>query len=99
MKYLAILFTVAALAFGAACAPRAAPIYNVTNSPIILAPGKSASMADIQQAIVRAGATLGWQMQAEGPGRLSGRLAVRQHLAVVDIEHNTKTFSIKYKDS
>ena len=48
---------------------------------------------------MRAGSQLGWQMQPTGPGRISGRLALRTHLAVVDIEHDTKSYSIKYRDS
>jgi hypothetical protein len=56
-------------------------------------------MAEVQQAILRAGTQLGWQMQPEAPGRISGRLALRTHLAQVDIEHDTKSYSIKYRDS
>ena len=36
---------------------------------------------------------------ALGPGRLTGRLALRQHTAVIDIEHDAKSYSIKYRDS
>lgn len=98
MKYLAIL-TITAAALALAACGRHQPIYNVTSSPITLPAGKSVSMNDVQNAIMRAGTNLGWQLQPEGPGRIAGRLALRQHLAVVDIEHDTKQFSIKYRDS
>jgi hypothetical protein len=75
------------------------PIYNVEKAPIVGPGGKALSMAEVQQAIVRAGSQLGWQMQPEAPGRIAGKLALRTHLAVVDIEHDTKTYSIKYRDS
>lgn len=97
MKYLAILFAAAVL--GLAGCGTTQPIYNVEKSPITGPAGKNLSMTEVQQAIMRAGTQLGWQMQAEGPGRISGRLALRTHLAVVDIEHDTKAYSIKYRDS
>lgn|SRR5574341_391095 len=101
MKQLAWLFAAAALVLGA-CAT-GAPIYNVTDAPIILAPGKTATMQQVQTAILRAGTRLGWQMQPEGPGKMSGRLALarggKSHLAVVDIAHTTKSYSITYRDS
>ena len=98
MKYLAIIL-VAAAVLGLAGCGTTQPIYNVEKSPIAGPGGKNLSMTEVQQAIMRAGTQLGWQMQAEGPGRISGRLALRTHLAVVDIEHDTKAYSIKYRDS
>lgn len=75
------------------------PIQNVEKAPIILPPGKSVTQQQVTTAIMRAGTRLGWQMQPEGPGRLSGRIALRTHSAVIDVEHDTKTYSIKYRDS
>jgi len=75
------------------------PVQNVQNSPIILPPGKAVTMQQVTTAIMRAGTRLGWQMQPEAPGRLSGRIALRTHTAVVDVEHDTKSYSIKYRDS
>jgi len=97
MRLVAILVAAAALAF-AGCAGQQ-PIYNVDSAPIVLAPGKSMSMNEVSTAIMRAGTQLGWQMVPEGPGRLTGRLAVRTHLAVIDIQHDAKSYSIKYRDS
>lgn len=97
MRLVGILIAAAALTLGG-CANQQ-PIHNVTSAPIILPPGKSVRMNDVTTAIMRAGTQLGWQMQPEGPGRLTGRIALRAHLAVIDIEHDTKSYSIKYRDS
>jgi hypothetical protein len=98
MRTLAILAAAAALVVFAGCTT--APIQNVEQAPIVLASGKtSVTMAEVNNAIVRAGTRLGWQMQPQAPGRLTGRLALRTHTAIVDVEHDTKTYSIKYRDS
>lgn len=97
MRQIAMLAAAAALVLGACATGQ--PIYNVTEAPIVLSPGKTATMQQVQTAILRAGTRLGWQLQQEGPGKMSGRLTLRQHLAVVDILYNTKTYSINYRDS
>ena len=97
MKIIGILVAAAALVF-VGCAHNQ-PIQNVQNAPIILPPGKTANMSQVTTAIMRAGAQLGWQMEPAGPGKLTGRIALRQHTAVVDVEHDTKSYSIKYRDS
>ena len=56
-------------------------------------------MNEVQTAIQRAGKSLGWYINPEGPGHLVGRLPLRTHLAVVDIEHDAKSYSIKYRES
>jgi len=96
MRIVSMLLTAAAFAL-AGCATK--PIYNVHNAPIVVSSGKTLSMSEVQLAIVRAGTQLGWQMQPEAPGRITGRLALRTHAAVVDIEHDTRSYSIKYRDS
>lgn len=96
MRVIGILIAASALALGA-CAGAGQPIYNVEQSPIVAQ--KSLSMNDVRTAIIRAGSGLGWQMQPEGPGRIKGTLNVRQHMAVIDITHDTKSYSIKYRDS
>ena len=74
------------------------PIYNVVEAPIGAAK-PNPSMEEISRAIVRAGAGLGWQMTPNQPGHITGRLALRTHVAVVDINYTPKTYSIKYRDS
>jgi hypothetical protein len=75
------------------------PIQNVTSASIIAPPGRNLSMRDVATAIERAGKSLGWQLDADGPGLFTGRLALRSHLAVVEIEHDTRSYSIRYRDS
>jgi uncharacterized protein (DUF39 family) len=98
MRFMGILVAATALVFFAGCGT-VQPIQNVEKAPIILPPGKSVNMQQVTTAIMRAGTRLGWQMQPEGPGRLSGRIALRTHTAAIDVEHDTKTYTIKYRDS
>jgi len=73
------------------------PIYNVQSAAI--PPNPAATMENLEKAIMRAGLTLGWQIAPKGPGQLEGVLVLRTHRAIVDITHDTKAFSITYKDS
>lgn len=75
----------------------AVPIQNVESAPI--ATNKPASLEEIEKAIIRAGATLGWQMAPRGQGKVEGTLLLRKHRAVVDVNYDAKNYSIKYKDS
>ena len=97
MKLIGILLTVAALAF-AGCAARQ-PINNVVNAPFTPSQGKPLTMTQLSRSIIAAGTQLGWQMTPVGPGKITGRLTLRTHVADVDIEHDTKAYSIKYRDS
>ena len=76
---------------------RTADLYNVQGSPV--AGTKAVSMDDVEMAIKRAGAGLGWQIVPKGPGKAEGILVLRDHRAVVDITYDTKAYSIMYKDS
>lgn len=95
MRFLLLL--VAALLLGG-CATNER-IYNVIDAPVIAPAGKSLSMGQVRTAIERAGRSLGWQLQAERPGFFSGRLALRTHVAVVEIEHDSRSYSIRYRGS
>jgi hypothetical protein len=74
------------------------PVYEVVDSPIDSG-GKPMTMDSVQKAIQRAGVGLGWQIKPVKPGQMTGQLDLRTHRALVDITHNTKTYSIKYRDS
>ena len=74
------------------------PVMNVTQAPVNTNKPKP-SMEDVRQAIIRAGAGLGWQMKAEKPGQIAGTLLLRTHTAVVDIDYSQTNYSIKYRDS
>ena len=76
-----------------------APISNVPLTPVVTGTGKPATAEQVRTAIVRAGSTLGWQMTPTDPGLVTGRLALRTHLAIVDVKYSAKDYSITYKDS
>ena len=90
------IVVVAAAVLLTACATTLQPVYNVSQSPIV---AKVRTSDDVSKAIVRAGTGLGWQMIPDRPGHITGTLKVRAHLAVVDIDYNPKSYSIKYKES
>jgi hypothetical protein len=74
------------------------PVLNVTEAPVA-ANKPNPSLDDVRQAIVRAGAGLGWQMTPDRPGHVTGRLLLRTHVAVVDIDYTQTVYSIKYRES
>jgi len=76
---------------------RTAPLYDVNAAPVVA--NKAVTLPDVEKAIMRAGAGLGWQIVSRAPGQAEGTLALRTHRAIVDISYDTKTYSIKYKDS
>jgi len=90
-----LLLSVAFAALAAGC--RIAPIMNVTDAPVVS--NRPVSPEDVEKAIIRAGATLGWQMKSVQPGLIQGTLNLRSHQAVVDIPFTIKNYSILYKDS
>ena len=57
------------------------------------------SKEEVRAAILRAGATLGWQMKDEGPNMLVGTLMLRTHTAVVEIPYSSSNYSIIYRSS
>jgi len=81
----------------AGCTTR--PIVNVTDQPVVTTAGKQVTADQVRNAIVKAGNALGWVMTPVSPGLVNGRLALRDHLAVVDVRYTATTYSITYKDS
>ncbi len=61
-----------------------------------LGPGTLSQRAD---QIRRAGAGLGWIIQADGPGRMRGILNLRSHQAIVEIPFDPQRFAIRYAAS
>ena len=92
LRIFAVAFLMVAVA---SC--RTATVYNVDN--MSLNTPKNVTTAQVEAAIKRAGASLGWHMKEVGPGHIEAQLPIRSHLAVVDILFNAKDFSIKYKNS
>lgn len=78
---------------------RMSQLQSIENAPVAYQPGEERTLDQVEKAITRGGASLGWVMSPAGPGRLIGTLHLRSHVAIVDITFNTKTYSIKYKDS
>jgi hypothetical protein len=91
------ILAVTAILFCAGCA-RTQPVFDVIQAPVA-ANKANPSADDVRQAIVRAGSGLGWQMSPDRPGHVTGRLLMRSHVAVVDIDYAPKTYSIKYRES
>lgn len=94
----AVILTAATMTSHGACM-RCGPIQNVTDAPVPSASGKALSSDEVRKAIVRAGTTLGWQMNAGAPGKVTGTLNVRKHSAVVEIPYSSRSYSINYKSS
>jgi len=97
MKPFAVRIFFAALLILTVASCRAVTIYNVENYSLNASP--NATMEDVESAIKRAGAGLGWHIKSVSPGILEARLTIRRHLAVTAIRYDTKVFSINYRES
>lgn len=78
-----------------ACAT--APLINVETSSLNI-PG-NVTMEQVEKAIYRGASLRNWSVRKLSPGQLEAKIQVRSHTAVVRILHDTKSFSITYKDS
>jgi hypothetical protein len=76
-----------------------APIQNVDQTVVANAAGKPLTHEQVHNAIVRAGAGLGWLMKDEGPNMIVGTIELRTHSAVVSIPYSATGYSIKYRSS
>lgn len=95
-RSLGIAFLILTTLMFAGCTSK--PIYNVSSAPITAINGMPTE-SQIAKAIIRAGASLGWTMQKDAPGHITGTLNIRKHIAIVDITYNSDSYSITYKDS
>ena len=94
-KKIVILFFVSVFLIGC----RTAPVLDINDTPINTSSGKTPSLSNVTQGIIRAGNTLGWQMKKDKPGHIVATLHLRKHMAQVDINYTQTVFSIRYKDS
>jgi len=94
-----VAWRAALVAFAAAALAGCTPVYNVKDAPIVTASGAPASPTDVQKAIERAGAALGWRMHSVRPGLIVATLATQSYTAVVDITYDASTYSITYNNS
>lgn len=76
-----------------------AQVYNVNNMAIETSSGQKITSADVEKAIIRAGAGLGWVMKKVNDGNIQGTLTLRNHMAVVSVKYNAREYSINYVDS
>lgn len=95
-KYLLLALVCSMIVFISGC--RTSPIYNIENQSVV-ANKSDFTEEDVKKAIVRAGAGLGWNMDADKTGHVLGTLYLRDHMAQVDINYNLESYSITYKDS
>jgi hypothetical protein len=93
------LFVVLAVLVALIAGCRSAPVYNVENAPVVTATGKTATEDDVRKAIIRAGASLGWEMKEMGKGEILGTLHLRNFVSVVSVNYSASSYSITYKDS
>jgi len=79
---------------------RIAPVMDVVDAPVIEpAVGQKLTADQVKLAIMRAGATLGWQIKEVQPFLLEGTLHLRTHMAQVNIPYSAERYSIVYKNS
>lgn len=77
---------------------RTIPVQNVINSPVTVI-NTNYKLANVEKAIIRAGISLGWQMQKADAGHIVGILKLRSHIAEVDITYGKESYNINYKRS
>lgn len=94
-----VLLVVMAMVFVLGGCATSHPIHNITAEPVVGPSGRAVTMDEVGKAILRAGATMGWQMKQMEPGYIVGTLKLREHVAVVDIRYTAKSYNITYKDS
>jgi hypothetical protein len=87
-----LLLTILSI-FLVAC--KSTPILNINQSLLV----KSNNLSNVTDGIIRAGHSLGWRLEKIKPGLIVATLNLRKHVAQVDINYNTESYSINYKDS
>jgi hypothetical protein len=97
LKPVLVALFAAALVLLAGC--RTSPVYNVYDAPVMVTGNKPYTAEDVEKAIIRAGAGLGWQVRKVKPGQLIGTLFIRSHMAEVDIAYSKDKYNIRYKNS
>ncbi|NJO55343.1 MAG: hypothetical protein HC834_02170 [Rhodospirillales bacterium] len=95
LKKTLILMVLGATLLIAAC--QNPPLYSVIDAPLGAPP--SATLDQVRQAILFAGAKRDWNMEVEGPGKILASHQRSGHVATVEILYNTTTFTIQYLSS
>jgi len=95
LQFTSVLILAASATAAQAACSLSAPIVNVNDALVAPPANKAVSAEGVRAAIVRADASMGWQLQEDGPGTL----VLRAHPALVDIPYSATTFSFTYKSS
>lgn len=95
-KILSVILLSVFLAAVSGC--RTGTVYNV-NDESIMSNKDNLTEEDVKKAIIRAGSTLGWSMNANEPGNIVATLNIRKHMAKANIRYTTTKYSIKYINS
>jgi hypothetical protein len=83
-----------------AYARSAVPIEDHDKIPVVASVNKDISAEQVRQAIIVGGARRAWTFADSGAGQLTGTLVVRnKHTVNVTVDYNSKSYSIRYKDS
>ena len=90
-----LLFLVVVVATGCS---RERPILQVDNRPIPQL-AQPLTLEQIEARIIKAGKERRWRMAKIGSGQLQGHLSWRRNSAVVNIQFDRKSYSIRYKSS
>lgn len=96
--FLLSAFMIMSLTLATGCM-RQATLQNPTNLPVSSAIGQSLGEAQVKQAILAAAKEKGWVARELSPGVISASLAVRSHMAEVQIPYSGSNYSIIYKNS
>lgn len=76
------------------------PILNLQNEPVSeQVPITDVTQIEVQEAILAAGAQLGWTGEVIEPGLIDATLQLKSHEAIVEISYSDKQYSINYKSS
>ena len=76
---------------------RTVPIQDFGNSG--LTANSKLTANQVRDAIVRAGASIGWKMNTVSPGLVTASWVTRSHSVTVDIPYTADKYTIKYRES
>ncbi|MDR2790949.1 MAG: hypothetical protein LBB59_08265 [Campylobacteraceae bacterium] len=96
--FLASLIIVGGL-FYAGCSATQQPLYNVQGAQAQSFDGRKLTQAQVEKAILQAGAQRGWVMRKVKDGLISATLNARNHMALVEISYTGSSYNIVYKNS
>jgi hypothetical protein len=74
-------------------------VHDYIDQPVPSYAQETSTTNSLEKSIVSAAISLGWTAQVVDQANIIATLKIRTHRLVVDISHDDKSFSIKYKDS